>query len=43
MNGELTCGDCGAPMKEYDLYDRETKEVTGSHHVCPNQWKANHP
>lgn len=43
MNGDMICGDCGAPMKEYDLYDRDTKETVGTHVVCPNQWKSNHP
>lgn len=38
----ILCGDCGARLKEYELYDRETGETTGTHEVCPNEWRANH-
>jgi hypothetical protein len=43
MNGTLTCDDCGAPMKEYDIYDKDTHETVDTHHVCPNKWKMTHP
>jgi hypothetical protein len=42
MNGDVTCGDCGAPMKEYDMYDPDTFEKEGTHIVCPNEWRASH-
>lgn len=36
------CGDCGAAMREYQLFDRDG-EPDGTHLVCPNEWRANHP
>lgn len=43
MNGDLTCGDCGAPMKEYDLPDRNGNPTGETEIVCPNQYKQTHP
>jgi len=42
MVGTILCGDCGAPMKEYDLYEPDTFEVVDTHIVCPNQWRQTH-
>jgi hypothetical protein len=42
MNGDIICGDCGAPMKEYDLC--LNGGVTGEEEVvCPNKWRTVHP
>lgn len=39
---DITCGDCGAKLQEYDVFDGQG-EVVGSHTVCPNQWRMGHP
>lgn len=43
MNGDIICGECGAPMKEYDLIDQESGEADGTVTVCPKAWREEHP
>jgi hypothetical protein len=40
--GDTHCDDCGALLKEYDIYDPDTFETEGTHTVCPNKWKTIH-
>lgn len=39
----IKCGECGAHLHRYDLYDRDTGETEGTHTVCPNEWRDAHP